>query len=96
MAQLPRNRISNELGLGNAGADRFRRSVGGPALERSDVTQLLAVLPVTDATGDNRIKEPLPAEFGSVDPASGSPLRCQRDSAELTVMPISKQVPVQE
>jgi hypothetical protein len=39
---------------------------------------------------------PLPAVFGSVEPAMGLPVPFQRASAWRVVMPMSKQVPVQE
>jgi hypothetical protein len=48
------------------------------------------------ATGVRRIGEPLPLLFGSVDPARITPIDLQRCSACRVVVPISKQLPVQE
>ena len=48
------------------------------------------------ATGASRIRLPLPALIGSVDPANGSPVFCHRARACRVVIPMSKQSPVQE
>ena len=61
--------------------------------------QAIAVIPVV-YVGDLYVgalpfmSEPLPAAIGSVEPANGSPLCSKRDSASLTVLPMSKQTPV--
>src|SRR5690606_7723868 len=45
-------------------------------------------------TGASRMIEPLPAVFGSSEPAYGSPLCSKRCSAARVALPMSKQVPV--
>ena len=46
------------------------------------------------ATGARRIRLPLPADVGAVDPANASPVVWKRWRASFTVLPMSKHFPV--
>ena len=47
-------------------------------------------------TGARRMSDPLPAVPGSVGPQNGAPVRSNRSRACWTVLPMSKQTPVEE
>lgn len=96
MARAPSNRFGKHVSKGHTGIDGLWRTMRGSALAGGNVPAPRLILPVPDRDGAKTMRLPFPADIGSVAPATGSLVRLKRPSARLTVIPMSKQAPVQE